>query len=114
MSQPVSITAKHKKSRSGAGDPCPHCGKLLRGQKGLKMHIQQEHSQETGLCEYELTVLNAFAGSTVDDLVQGAALNAAAEALVASGYMNRGGDITEKGAIALGHSHPMRKKKGAR
>ncbi len=114
MSQLAPITSKHKKSRSGAGDPCPHCGKLLRGQKGLKMHIQQEHSQETGLCEYELTVLNAFAGSTVDDLLQGAALNAAAEALVASGYMNRGGDITEKGAIALGHSHPMRKKSGVR
>ncbi len=114
MSQLAPITSKHKKSRSGAGDPCPNCGKLLRGQKGLKMHILQEHSKKTGLCEYELTVLNAFAGSTVDDLVQGAALNAAAEALVASGYMNRSGDITDKGATALGHLHPLRKKSGAR
>lgn len=66
------------------------------------------------LCDYELKVLNAFANSTVDDLVQGAALNSAADALVASGYMNRSGDLTERGATALGHSHPMHKKSGAR
>lgn len=65
------------------------------------------------LCDYELKVLNAFANSTVDDLTQGAALNAAAETLVAAGYMTRGGDITEKGATALGYSHPLSKKAGA-
>ena len=32
-----------KRSRSGAGTPCPHCGKLLRGNKGAKMHA--------GVCE---------------------------------------------------------------
>ena len=48
MSEALKVTSKHKKSRNGAGDPCPHCGKLLRGQKGLKMHIEQEHQRKDG------------------------------------------------------------------
>ncbi|HEV7293066.1 MAG TPA: hypothetical protein VGN79_12175 [Devosia sp.] len=32
-----------KRSRSGAQEKCPHCGKQLRGAKGLKMHIAEAH-----------------------------------------------------------------------
>ncbi|TCT35400.1 hypothetical protein EDC90_102655 [Martelella mediterranea] len=39
----VKVTSKHKKSRAGAGHQCPHCGKKLRGEKGLNMHVRQEH-----------------------------------------------------------------------
>lgn len=44
--EPTKVTAKHKKSRNGAQTPCPHCGKLLRGAKGLAMHVTQEHGKE--------------------------------------------------------------------
>lgn len=37
------IKTKRNRSRSGAQQECPHCGKKLRGEKGLKMHIQNEH-----------------------------------------------------------------------
>ena len=33
-----------KRSRSGANTVCPHCKKQLRGDKGLKAHIAQEHA----------------------------------------------------------------------
>lgn len=32
-----------KRSRSGAHMTCPHCKKQLRGEKGLKAHVAQEH-----------------------------------------------------------------------
>lgn len=35
-----------KRSRSGAQTPCPHCGKLLRGAKGMKMHMAEAHANE--------------------------------------------------------------------
>lgn len=60
------------------------------------------------LCSYELEVLRAFANGTVDDLQQGAALNAAAEALIEGGFMNREGVPSTKGKAALaskGASH---------
>jgi len=41
----IKVTSKHKKSRNGAEHQCAHCGKLLRGGKGLKMHIRQEHPE---------------------------------------------------------------------
>lgn len=34
------------RSRSGAQAKCPHCGKKLRGQKGLKAHIRDEHGPQ--------------------------------------------------------------------
>lgn len=34
-----------KRSRSGAQAQCPVCGKLLRGAKGVKAHLAQEHSE---------------------------------------------------------------------
>jgi len=34
-----------KRSRSGAHTPCPHCNKLLRGDKGLQAHIAQNHAE---------------------------------------------------------------------
>lgn len=34
-------TARRASSR--AGTPCPHCGKLLHGNKGLAAHIAQQH-----------------------------------------------------------------------
>lgn len=37
-------TRTAKRSRSGASTLCPHCKKMLRGSKGLKMHIAQEHA----------------------------------------------------------------------
>ena len=38
------MTARNKKrSRSGASCRCPHCGKKLRGEKGLKMHVAEAH-----------------------------------------------------------------------
>jgi uncharacterized C2H2 Zn-finger protein len=33
-----------KRSKSGAQTSCPHCGKLLRGEKGMKMHIAEQHA----------------------------------------------------------------------
>lgn len=39
-------TRSKKRSRSGADKPCPHCGKKLRGEKGMKMHLQNEHGIE--------------------------------------------------------------------
>lgn len=33
-----------KRSKSGAQTPCPHCGKLLRGEKGMKMHLAEAHA----------------------------------------------------------------------
>jgi uncharacterized C2H2 Zn-finger protein len=32
-----------KRSRSGAHEKCPDCGKLLRGTKGMKAHRDQMH-----------------------------------------------------------------------
>lgn len=32
-----------KRSRSGAHESCPHCGKKLRGAKGLKKHVADVH-----------------------------------------------------------------------
>jgi len=32
-----------KRSRSGAHAKCPHCGKKLRGEKGLEAHIEEMH-----------------------------------------------------------------------
>lgn len=32
-----------KRSRSGAHEKCPDCGKLLRGAKGMKAHRDQMH-----------------------------------------------------------------------
>lgn len=37
-------TRTKKRSRSGAQTACPHCKKHLRGEKGLKAHIAQEHA----------------------------------------------------------------------
>lgn len=34
-----------KRSRSGAQTKCPHCGKQLRGEKGLKAHFAQQHPE---------------------------------------------------------------------
>lgn len=33
----------NKRSRSGAHEECPHCGKKLRGAKGLKQHLADTH-----------------------------------------------------------------------
>lgn len=33
------------RSRSGAYEPCPHCGKKLRGEKGVKRHMADMHSE---------------------------------------------------------------------
>ncbi|TCT41177.1 hypothetical protein [Martelella mediterranea] len=41
----IKVTSKHKKSRNGAEHQCAHCGKKLRGEKGLKMHVRQEHEE---------------------------------------------------------------------
>ncbi|MCW5720849.1 MAG: hypothetical protein KIS86_06880 [Devosia sp.] len=38
-------TRTQKRSRSGAHTPCPHCGKQLRGAKGLDAHIAQAHGE---------------------------------------------------------------------
>ena len=35
-----------KRSRSGATSECLHCGKKLRGGKGMKMHIAQAHPEK--------------------------------------------------------------------
>ena len=32
-----------KRSRSGAHEKCPDCGKLLRGNRGMQMHRKQMH-----------------------------------------------------------------------
>ncbi len=39
-------TRTDKRSRSGAHEPCPHCTKLLRGSKGLKMHMAEQHPDQ--------------------------------------------------------------------
>jgi hypothetical protein len=61
------------------------------------------------LSDYEVKVLKAFAQNSVDLLRQGAALNAAAETLVAGGYMGREGNIMEKGYATLGATSPMKR-----
>lgn len=33
-----------KRASSRAGTPCPHCKKLLHGEKGLKAHMKAEHN----------------------------------------------------------------------
>lgn len=38
-------TRTDKRSRSGAGTPCPRCGKKLRGGKGLKAHLAEAHGE---------------------------------------------------------------------
>ncbi len=38
-------TRTKKRSRSGAHTPCPHCGKQLRGNKGLKAHLAEAHGE---------------------------------------------------------------------
>lgn len=38
-------TRTQKRSRSGAGTACPHCGKKLRGDKGLKAHLSEAHPE---------------------------------------------------------------------
>lgn len=35
-----------KRSKSGAQTACAHCGKLLRGEKGMKMHMAEQHADE--------------------------------------------------------------------
>lgn len=37
-------TRTKTRSRSGAHVPCPHCGKKVRTQKGLKQHIADTHA----------------------------------------------------------------------
>ena len=37
----------HNRSRSGAHEPCPTCGKKLRGAKGLKKHLADVHGETT-------------------------------------------------------------------
>lgn len=32
-----------KRASSRAHAPCPHCGKKLNGEKGLKAHIKESH-----------------------------------------------------------------------
>jgi hypothetical protein len=39
-------TRTKKRSRSGAHTRCPHCGKHLRGDKGLKAHLAEAHPGE--------------------------------------------------------------------
>jgi hypothetical protein len=58
------------------------------------------------LTEHERKVLRAFAESAVDDLTQGAALNAAAEFLRESGYLTVNGTLTERGKAALPELFP--------
>ncbi|MCB1516100.1 MAG: hypothetical protein KDJ19_00570 [Hyphomicrobiaceae bacterium] len=43
------MSNKHTKhrSRSGADEQCPYCLKKLRGQKGLALHMLDEHSERT-------------------------------------------------------------------
>lgn len=41
----IAGTRTQKRSRSGAHTPCPHCGKQLRGAKGLEAHIAQTHGE---------------------------------------------------------------------
>lgn len=53
------------------------------------------------LTEFERKVLRAFAENAVDDLMQGAALNAAAEFLRESGYLTANGTLTKRGKAAL-------------
>lgn len=36
-------TRTKKRSRSGAHTTCPHCGKKLRGAKGLAAHLATAH-----------------------------------------------------------------------
>jgi len=36
-------TRTDKRSRSGAHQPCPHCGKRLRTAKGILMHAAEVH-----------------------------------------------------------------------
>lgn len=38
-------TRTSKRSRSGAYEPCPHCGKKLRGARGLKRHLADMHAE---------------------------------------------------------------------
>ncbi len=35
----------NKRSRSGATSECLHCGKKLRGQKGARMHMINQHPE---------------------------------------------------------------------
>ncbi len=35
-----------KRSRSGAQTECPICKKMLRGAKGMKMHMDERHAGE--------------------------------------------------------------------
>ncbi|AEQ50776.1 hypothetical protein [Pelagibacterium halotolerans] len=93
--------AKRNRSRSGAQIECPLCGRKLRGEKGLKMHVAAEHDQQGGLTEYELNVLRAFRADTIGTLVAGAALSHAFEVLSGSGYLTLSGKITEKGMAVL-------------
>lgn len=45
MSDPRKLNDKTRnRSRSGADQKCPHCGKQLRGVKGMKMHIKNMHA----------------------------------------------------------------------
>ncbi len=32
-----------RKASSHAHTPCPHCGKKLHGERGLKMHLKEAH-----------------------------------------------------------------------
>lgn len=38
-------TRTSKRSRSGAYERCPHCGKKLRGEKGVKRHLADMHGE---------------------------------------------------------------------
>lgn len=41
-----SSNKRPNRSRSGGNTECPHCHKRLRGKKGLKMHVAQEHKNQ--------------------------------------------------------------------
>lgn len=96
---------KRNRSRSGAQVECPHCGRKLRGEKGLRMHMAEAHGFESkdtsNLVEYELRVLRSIQAGNVDELTPGAALSQAFEALSGSGYLTLSGKITEKGMAVL-------------
>ena len=47
--------------------------------------------------DYEIKVLKEAAGYPQDDLIKGAAINAASEFLREAGFMTRHGKITERG-----------------
>lgn len=57
-----------KRSRSGADAACPHCGKKLRGAKGLKAHLASAH----GATPPTLDQIRAGHGDAYVEMVRGA------------------------------------------